>query len=354
MPTNLPGDALKAQMDFESAKTTSEKITKLKVLIKLIPKHKGTSKLLSGLKRKMKKLREKESAEKLSKSGRRSINVKKDGAAQICLLGFPNSGKSFFLNHFTNAQVDSTEIPYETDEPCVGMHEYGGVKLQLVEIPSTAGDMDPELLSVVRNCDLILIIGKESGQAKKISKILEGANIRLNKKAKRVKIIRKPKGGIVVSGSKNLSGDADEVKGLLRSNGFHNAEILFYEKTSIEDLEDFLEESTVYKKCLVLKNGKFKTKIPSVENPDLLMDKIWEMLELIRVFTKEPGENKADDPLVVRKGSTIKKVGMKIHKDFVKKIRFARVWGRSAKFDSQMVGLSHKVEDGDVVEFHLR
>jgi ribosome-interacting GTPase 1 len=354
MPTNLPGDALKAQTDFESAKTTSEKIAKLKILIKLIPKHKGTSKLLSGLKRKMKKLREKEFNERLSKGGRRSINVKKDGAAQICLVGFPNSGKSFFLNHFTNAQVESTGIPYETDEPCVGMHEYGGVKLQLVEIPSTTGEMEPELLSVIRNCDMVLIIGKESGQGEKISEMLEDVSIRLNRKAKRIKIIKKPKGGIVVSGSKKLIGDVDEVKGLLRSNGFHNSEILFYEKTSIEDLEDFLEESTVYKKCLILKNGKFKTKIPNVSNPDSVMDKIWKMLELIRVYTKEPGEDKTDEPLVVKKGSTVEKVGMKIHKDFVSKFRFARVWGKSAKFDSQMVGLSHRVQDGDVVEFHLR
>ncbi|MCK4714869.1 MAG: TGS domain-containing protein, partial [Candidatus Aenigmarchaeota archaeon] len=259
----------------------------------------------------------------------------------------------FVMNRFTNASLDSTLISYETRKPAVGMHEYGGVKLQLVEIPSTTGELEPELLSIVRNCDFILFVAREAGQAEQIAKTLENSHIRLNKEPKRIKVVRKPKGGLVVSGAKRFVGDAKEMKQLLRSSGLHNAEVMLYEKTGLEDIEDFLEESTAYKKCLVLTNGTFKTELKKVGFSSL-MDRIWNVLGLIRVYTKEPGKNKTGEPLVFGKDSTVKMVGRKIHKDFIRKFRFARVWGKSAKFDSQMVGLSHHLEDGDVVEFHLR
>lgn len=354
MPTNLPAEAIKANTEFEEAKTTSEKIAKLDALIKAIPKHKGTEKLLSNLKIKMKKLRGQADYEKATRAARRSMNVKRDGAAQICLVGFPNSGKSFLLKKLTNISIDSTPVPFETKEPAVSMYNYKGVRLQLVEIPSTTGEMEAELLSVVRNCDIVLIVASEPGQAETIAEFLESSHIRLNRSKKKIKVIKRHRGGIIVSGSKNFTGDHEELKDILRSAGLHNADIMFYEKTVLQDVRDLLDESTVYRKALVFVNGAFRTKMVSISRSDSLMDAIWHSLGMMRVYTKEPGKGRTEEPMVVAESLSVGDVGRRIHKDFVRKFRFARVWGKSAKFDSQMVGLSHRLQEGDTVEFHLR
>jgi uncharacterized protein len=75
----------------------------------------------------------------------------------------------------------------------------------------------------------------------------------------------------------------------------------------------------------------------------------------MKIYTKEPGKKpRMDRPLCVKKGSTIRDMAAQIHKDFIRKFRFARVWGKSARFAGQQVGLDHPLEDEDIVEIHLR
>ena len=76
-------------------------------------------------------------------------------------------------------------------------------------------------------------------------------------------------------------------------------------------------------------------------------------MNIIRVYTKEPGKEASKDPMVLKKNSTIKDAAEKIRKDFAKRFRFARIWGESAKFSGQRVGLEHRLEDQDVIELHI-
>ena len=82
-------------------------------------------------------------------------------------------------------------------------------------------------------------------------------------------------------------------------------------------------------------------------------DILWKNLGLIKVYTKQPGKLKQHPPIALDKGATIKDMAATVHKDFVKKFRFARVWGKSAKHEGQQVHLNHVLADDDVVELHM-
>ena len=91
------------------------------------------------------------------------------------------------------------------------------------------------------------------------------------------------------------------------------------------------------------------------EPKNMVKELVWKSLGLIKVYTKMPGKEKEDLPVALPLGSTLKDLARRIHKDFVKKFRFARVWGKSAKFDGQNISnLNYVLADDDVVELHER
>ena len=155
MPINADVEYYIAESDYRDAKTTDEKIAALEKMIRLAPKHKGAHTLLAQLKKKLSVLK-KESAKAKAAAGKRpKFVIKKEGAAQVCVLGMTNSGKSLLLRTLTNANVKVGEYPFTTKQPAIGMMDYEGVKIQLVEIPAT---FDAESMSIVRTCDLIMLL----------------------------------------------------------------------------------------------------------------------------------------------------------------------------------------------------
>jgi hypothetical protein len=88
-------------------------------------------------------------------------------------------------------------------------------------------------------------------------------------------------------------------------------------------------------------------------NLDELRKEIYQILNILRVYTKTPGkEPDLTEPVILKKGSTVEDVALSVHKDFVAKLRYAKVWG-SGKFDGQMVKRDYLVIEGDVIELHL-
>jgi ribosome-interacting GTPase 1 len=106
--------------------------------------------------------------------------------------------------------------------------------------------------------------------------------------------------------------------------------------------------------------SRFKEALPVVPistkekmNLDALKREIYQLLEIIRVYTKTPGkEADLSEPVILKKGSRVEDVALSIHKDFSSKLRYARIWG-SGKFDGQMVKRDHRVNEGDVIEMHI-
>jgi hypothetical protein len=304
MPVNAGAEYFVAERKYLAAKNKEEKIVALQEMIKTLPKHKGSEHQLSELKHRLAKL--KKEAEVAKKSGRSKpkFSIRKEGAATVCLIGVTNCGKSSLLNSLTNAHAEVADYPYTTKLPEVGMMQYKDVQLQLIETPS---NFDKEMLSLLEMADecVVLIDATQDidGQRVEMLKILNDS----------FDIIEKPYFFIA---TKCDSRDAKLMK--IRGN------------------YGYLEVSAQFG-----------------ENLEELKEMMWKNLELIRVYTKEPGKPKVIPAIALRKGATVKEVARQIHKDFLKNFNFARIFN-STKFSGKTVGLDYVVNDEDVVEIHAK
>jgi hypothetical protein len=290
MPINAGPEYFVAEKRYLEAKSKEEKIKAMEEMIRLLPKHKGTHNVLAQLKRRLKRLKE----GKVTKStAKPRFSIKKEGAAQVCIVGLTNSGKSSLLKAITDANVEVADYPFTTKLPVVGMTKYGDVLIQMVEIPST---FDPDFLSILQTCDLILIL---------------------------------------IDSSQNVKRQTEELDKILgRFEG--KKEIFVFSKSDIKKFNVQLPIST--------KEGT---------GLDKLKESIWNNLGLIRVYTKSPGKPKVVPPIALPREATVRDIAKSIHKDFLKNFSFARIFN-STPFSGQKVGLEYKLRDLDVVEIHTK
>jgi len=151
MPINATPEYAVAHRKYLEAKTREEKIVTLEEMIRQAPHHKGAANLLMQLKQRLAKFK----SQKEAKSGRGSFSLPKEGDAQVALVGFTQSGKSTLLSKLTNAKPEIAERQFTTTTPQVGVAEWKGVKLQLVELPST---FLPVYMNVAQNSDAIIYV----------------------------------------------------------------------------------------------------------------------------------------------------------------------------------------------------
>ena len=386
MPTNVTREYLEAQEKYREARTQEEKVEALKLMLSTVPKHKGTERLRYELKKNLAKQRRELEARRLKKvTSHSDFHVAKEGIAQVALIGPPNSGKSLILNRLTGARAKVASYPFTSTKPLPGMMQHEDVQIQLVEMPALVEDVSegkwigPKMLSTMRNADALVMVLDLSGdpvrEMEVIREELEAAGIRLNRRRPGIVVKRTDRGGIQIEGEVQ-DADKPHIVDLLQSRGYHNASLLLLEKVSREDLADALDESLVYKKALVLANkgdraqtqesyerlvdrlGKDFPTIPISAKEGIGMDNvaraIYALLDVVRVYTKVPGQRPERRPLVLRNGSSVQDVAESLHRRFVDNFRFARVWGSSVNFGGEMVGLAHVLEDRDTVEFHAR
>jgi len=198
---------------------------------------------------------------------------------------------------------------------------------------------------------------------------LNNVAIRPGKAKPDIKITKKERGGIALSTLTKLSHMSEKTfNGILRAYKIMNAMVTVRSDPTMDELIDVLEGNRVYPKLLIVVNKidlltpnrlkKLKLKFPdavyisSLEgtNLDILKDTIVDKLELIQIYLKKQRE-KTDfnEPLIIKKDSTIKDVCDKIHRSFAKQFRYAVVTGPSAKHTNQRVGLDHIVQEGDII-----
>jgi len=356
--------------------SAEEEIKKIEEEIAKTPYNKATQKHIGMLKAKLARL--KAGAEKAGKKGAGySYAVKKAGDATVLLVGFPSVGKSTFINKITNAESKVAEYDFTTIDVVPGVLEYNGAKIQVLDIPGiiegVAGGRGrgKEILSVVRNADLILIMvtaDKAEQQLAVIKKELYGAGFRLNEKPPEVKIIKKNTGGIKVSSTVKLK-DINEniIRSVLNEFNILNAEVIIRENIGLDRFIDALMENKIYVPAIILLNKIDVVKPKKLNMPEgylpisalkdinleAVKQKIWEKLNFMRVYLKKIGKNPdLKEPLIMNAGCTIEYVCKKIHNRFIKDFRYARVWG-SSKFPGQKVGIDYKLKDKDIVELHL-
>jgi len=386
VPTNLPPEAKAKWLKVMEARTTEEKIQALQEFISSVPKHKGTEKLLHWARRRLRELREELEEEKRRKQGRRGpvFFVKKDGAAQVVLLGEPDSGKTALFRALTGAAADESDVPFATKAPRPGMLFVSDIPLQLVDTPSVVfSGEEPEwagkVYGLARNADALLLVvdltKDATGQLASALQKLEERGILVRKPKARVELERASSGGLnVVLHGKLVGCSVEDVKNLLREYKIYHAIVKIYGEASLDDVEDAIFGSKVYKPAVVVASKLdapaarerleelLKTSpadIPVIpasaktgEGLELIGKKIVELLDLIRVYTKQPKGEPSSKPLILRRGATVLDVAKSIHSDLASKFKYARVWGKSVKFPGERVGPNHALEDGDVVEIH--
>jgi len=392
MPTNLPAEARAKWLKYLEARTPEEKLTALQEFFSAIPKHKGTENLRAWVRRKISELKEEIEEKKLRRSGSGiSFFIEKEGAAQVVMLGMTQVGKSSLLRVLTNAKPEVSDVPYTTKKPVPGMMRYEDIYFQVVEAPaliegSANGAIwwGTRVLGLARNADvLMLIIDLTNEPLKQVGVLvreLEAAGIYLKKPRGKVLVKRsKAIHGIkVVLCGKLLNCTVDDVRKLLEANRMYGIEVKIYGEVALEDVEKAIYETVTYKPCLVVLNkadlvsSKYAKEIASyIRNllPDAeititsarlgmgvssIPSKIFKLADVIRVYTKEPNSPKpSPEPLILKRGSTIEDAVKRVREEFVKYFKYARVWGPSAKYPGERVGLNHMLEDGDVIEIRL-
>lgn len=325
MPANLPPQYFEAEKRYRAAKTPEEKIEALEAMLAIMPKHKGTDKLHGELRRKIAKFTEE--AERKAAISRASFYIKKEGAGQVALVGVPNVGKSQLLAAVTDALPEIADYPFTTRSPNIGMMKFENIQIQLVDTPPvTARDARVWLNNIARNADLIAIVVDLSNsplqQIEVTLKELENIGIvPAIGNTKEVSIGRRQKRMIIIANKNDLENSDTGANELCYhcDTKFHIISISALKSSNLE----------------ALRRG------------------IFEALEIIRVHTKSPGK-KPDltDPVILKKGSTVKEAAESIHKDFRSKMKYAIVWG-SGKFNGQRVSQNHVLQDNDIIELHI-
>src|SRR3990172_12201765 len=159
MPANLTPQYLEAEAKFKQAKSVPEKISALEVMMAVIPKHKGTERLRGQLKSRMAKLKEELQRRPALGRAEQTYNIKKEGAAQVVLLGLPNSGKSSLFSKLTQAFSEVGDYPFTTQKPIPGMMKFENLQIQLVDTPPLQLDhIEPGFPNLLRNADALLLL----------------------------------------------------------------------------------------------------------------------------------------------------------------------------------------------------
>jgi hypothetical protein len=326
MPANLTPEYLKAEQWLREATTNEEKILALEEMLRVIPKHKGTDHMRAELRRKLSRFKE---AAVQRKVGRRAdvFHVPRSGAGQIALIGTPNCGKSALLAALTNAKVNVAPFPFATAAPVPGMVHFEDVQLQLVDMPPiTAQFSAPGQVGTYRNCDLIAIVvelcGDIAGQMQVCLDFLQTRRLLIDRGADAFDDLGnvRAKSAVVIGTKADLAG-ADAAGQLSR-----------------------------------LCHGRFSSVVVSTQTSRGLQElvrKLFESLNIIRIYAKPPGKPvDMDEPFVLPAGSTVMDLARSVHRELVGRLKSARAWGAGVR-DGQNVQRNHVLADKDIIELHF-
>ena len=323
MPANLPPQYFEAEKNFRAAKTPAEKIVALEEMLAIMPKHKGTDHLRAELRSRIAKLTQQ--AAKKTGVQRTSMVIEKEGAAQVAVIGLPNAGKSQLVASITNASPTVADYPFTTYAVSPGMMEFENIQIQLLDTPPLVPQsIEWWLPPMLRRADALLIMVDLSdaplAQMEAVMEQLEKMRIDIGVRKIEEEVLSQQK-ALIIGNKLDLAG-ARENCAALQNKYAEQLPILAISARERIGLEE-------------------------------LKQKVYQVLDIIRVYTKVPGEKPDfDDPIILERGSTLADAAEAVHKDFRAKLKYARVWG-SGKHDGIMIKRDHILQDGDVIELHM-
>jgi len=328
MPTNLPPEYFDVERRYRTARTPAEKLAFIEEMLTIIPKHKGTDKLRADLRRRVSKLKSAAETKKSIARHESPYHINKEGAGQVVIVGATNVGKSALVAALTNAAPEVADFPHTTWKPTPGMMPIGGIQIQLIDTPPLSKEyVDPEMMDLIRRCDLVLLM-------------VDLQTDPLQQFEDTVALLEENR--IVPLRLKDRYTDWRAI-----------CPVPFLIMANKNDDAATDENLDIFRELLADNWPMVAASVATGRNMDLLAAAIVERLNIIRVYSKSPGKKPdLSSPFVLKKGSTVADFALKVHQDFAKKLKSAKVWG-SAVFDGQMVQRDYVLQDGDVVELQI-
>jgi len=365
----------------EQIKSLEEEISKTKY-------NKATQGHIGKLKAKIAALREKkEKAQAHAKSsgGGPGFEVKKSGDASVALVGFPSVGKSSLICQLTDVESEAGNFAFTTLTCIPGVLHHRGATIQILDLPglikgaAEGKGRGREILNVIRSCDMVLYVVDpfQDSHFNILDMELWKSGMRLNQAKPQVFITRTDRGGIVVRSTLEQTNLSDEeIQSIIRSFGMVSANVTLRTDVTDDHIVDTLAGNRIYSEAVVVLNKvdlasekdlqKAKSMLPegwpvlpvsakTGQGIEEMKDFIFDNLNFMSIYLKPQGQE-ADliEPLIVKNTSTVRDVCVKLHRDFERKFRYARVKGPSAKFDWQRVGLDHLLMDEDLLTIIVR
>jgi ribosome-interacting GTPase 1 len=360
--------------------TIEEQIKEIEEEISNTKYNKATQHHIGKLKAKLARLREEAETRAASKGGGRGYALSKSGNATVAIVGLPSCGKSTLLNQLTEADSEVGHFDFTTLTVVPGTLRHRGANIQLLDLPgliegaSKGKGRGREVLSVVRTADLILLLmDVYRPEIDVLVRELHTAGLRLNEREADIVITPKNRGGINVRSTVELTIlDEELVVAMVRAYGLVNADVVLRQDADEDQLVDYLQGNRRYVRAMAAVNkiDAVPEEVwgPTVEraesrgfqvvpisadagtNLEGLKDALFDNLDLMRIYMRpRGGETDYEEPLIIRQNATVRNVCDTIHRDIKRKFRYAKVWGESAKFPGQDVGLDHILADGDVI-----
>ncbi|XP_022097457.1 developmentally-regulated GTP-binding protein 1 isoform X2 [Acanthaster planci] len=357
-----------------------EKIAEIEAEMARTQKNKATSAHLGLLKARLAKLRR----ELITPKGGggpagEGFDVAKTGDARIGFVGFPSVGKSTLLSNLAGVYSEVAAYEFTTLTTVPGVIRYKGAKIQLLDLPGIIeGAKDGkgrgrQVIAVARTCSIIFMVLdvlKPLKHKKLLEHELEGFGIRLNKTPPNIGFRKKEKGGINLTTTCTQSTlDLDQVRSILAEYKIHNADVVLRSDSTADDLIDVVEGNRVYIPCIYVLNKIDQISIEELDiiykiphcvpisahhkwNFDDLLEKMWDYLQLVRIYTKPKGQlPDYEAPVILKSGHlTVEDFCNNLHKGIMKDFKYALVWGSSVKHNPQKVGKEHVLNDEDVIQ----
>jgi ribosome-interacting GTPase 1 len=396
LSSNIGPEAQAAYAKYLDANSIDEKIKKLEEFLSLVPKHKGTEKIVALNKSRLSKLKrqQEENKQRLKSTGKKSpFSIKKEGIQIICISDYytPGVGKTSLLNYMTGAAKD--KIGKFTAIPEIGIFRYKKIRYQIVDMPSIMENASKgigngkEILSQLRSCDLICISIDLTRNVDKQMKLLlnefSSAYIKINEAPPPITVEKTGANKVQVfyltkeaKEIKDLISFTENVKELVTANGIKNAIVKIYGNVTVDQIVDALTPSMVYKKTIIIATKgdlphtedqfeklklNYSDKFPVIigvsvktQNfPNDFGEIVLNFLNKIKIYTVNAGIV-ALAPLILDRYSTVRDVAIKIHKSFFNLFDYATIIRKSAQQGRKKVGLEYELEDGDLIEIHTR
>lgn len=359
-----------------------EKISEIEAEIARTQKNKATEYHLGLLKGKLARFRAEllENQTKSSGAKGEGFDVMKSGDARIALIGFPSVGKSTLLSLITKTTSETGAYEFTTLTCIPGVIEYKGANIQLLDLPgiiegaSQGKGRGKQVIAVARTADCVamqLEAHKAEYQRINLTKELESVGIRLNQGPPDIYFKQKKGGGLAFNSTVKLTKCNQKlVQMVLADYKIFNAEVLFRGDYSIDQFIDIVVGNRIYMPCLYVFNKIDQISLEEVDkiartpnsvvisckdklNLDYLKDCMWDKLNMIRVFTKKPGQKpdlRDEEGIILRNGASVEHCCHAVHRSIKQQFKYAIVYGTSVRYSPQRVGLAHQLHHDDVIQ----